>query len=109
MNSKFSHQQIEDLKEEISNSQLANEGILGQDNVQYEKIEEVVDFEDWMVSENMPKGISFTLEANEWNERNLVLQRHPEILQTGEMPIFIARIHTHSHLQFFSLFTSNQY
>ena len=79
---------MEDLKKEIIESALS-EGILGQqDNIFFEKVEEIVDFEDWMVSEKMPMGLSFTLEANEWTPSNLVLQHHPEILQTGLHRIF---------------------
>jgi hypothetical protein len=43
--------------------------------------EEVVDFEDWMVSEKQPTGISFTLVDNDWNRDNIILQAHPEILE----------------------------
>ena len=38
-------------------------------------------FEDWMVSEKMPDGISFVLEGNDWNKDNIILQEHPELLQ----------------------------
>ena len=45
--------------------------------------EEVVDFEDWMVSESAPTGVSVTLVGNKWTkETRALIWEHPEVLMT---------------------------
>lgn len=41
--------------------------------------EEVVDFEDWMVSQAQPDGITVTLNDAEWGPRSAILQQHPVV------------------------------
>ena len=80
---KYKKGELQEIIDEVSVSALSD-GLLDQpEDIVFQTIEEVVDFEDWMISEDMPKGISFVLEGNEWNKLNVVLQAHPEILMTG--------------------------
>jgi hypothetical protein len=43
--------------------------------------EEVVPFEDWMVSREQPMGVSTLITGKEWGSSKLMLE-HPEILVT---------------------------
>lgn len=79
---KYKKGELQEIIDEVSVSALSD-GLLDQpEDIVFQTIEEVVDFEDWMISEDKPKGISFALEGNEWNKDNVVLQAHPEILMT---------------------------
>lgn len=82
---KFKPEELAELIKEVTESPLAD-GMLNQpENVMIESTpyEEVVDFEDWMVTENAPNGISVTVVGNKWTKeaRNLIWE-HPEILLT---------------------------
>ena len=80
---KFKKGELQEIIEEVTQSPLS-EGLLNQpDDIVFQTTEEVVDFEDWMITEDMPRGVSIVLEGNEWNNSNAILQEYPEILMTG--------------------------
>ena len=43
--------------------------------------EQVVDFEDYMVDEQHPKGVTITLNSSDWTTATRLLQQHPELLE----------------------------
>ena len=82
---KYSKGELQEIIEEVTLSPLSD-GLLNQpEPIVFQTVEEVIDFEDWMITEDMPTGLSFVLEGNEWNKSNVILQAHPEILMTGEI------------------------
>lgn len=90
---KYNKRELQEIIDEVMDSSLS-EGLLNQpEPIVFQTVEEVVDFEDWMITEDMPKGISFDLEGNEWNKSNIILQEHPEILMTGNTyKLSVARV-----------------